>query len=426
MSTIIIGAGLAGLAAAERLAREDREVMLVDARHRVGGRVLTWSNSGVSLDLGAEWISNRGAVRELLERHEVELRDAEGSRFSRDGDGWRNLDDLPDVTTGLRERAERGIGGSDRSLGDALRDCCAGSDDEAARAMLVAYVEGFHAADAERVSMRWLGVVERNQPADASPLRAPLGASTAVYALRGACEGHCTFRLGTRVTDVKWRKGSVEVSAQAAEGAISMRAKSAIITLPLPILKAPDSAGSVRFDPPLAAKLEALDLLEMGSALKVYLEFAEPFWWDHVPESLLFLFNTGSPLPVWWLPVDREQPFMAGWVGGPAADVLSRNAGLDLTGHAVDSLAAGLGVSHALVRRHLVGTHLHDWRADPFTRGAYSYVAVGGDNAHARLAEPLDETLYFAGEATAGGGLNATMEGAIESGRRAAEQILAS
>jgi len=426
MSTIIIGAGLAGLAAAERLAREDREVMLVDARRRVGGRVLTWSNSGVSIDLGAEWINNIGPVRELLERHEVELRDAEGSRFAREGDAWQNLDDLPDVTSGLRERAERGIGATDRSLAEALRECCRGEGDEAARSLLVSYVEGFHAADAERVSMRWLGVVERTQPADASALRAPLGASTAVYALRGACEGHCTFRLGTRVTEVKWRKGSVEVSAQGAEGAISMRAKSAIITLPLPILKAPDTPGSVRFDPPLAQKRVALHLLEMGSALKVYLEFAEPFWWDNVPENLLFLFNTGSPLPVWWLPVDRDQPFLAGWVGGPAADVLARNAGLDLTGHAVDSLAAGLGVSHALVRQHLVGTHVHDWTADPFTRGAYSYVAVGGGDAHADLAEPLDGTLYFAGEATAGGGLNATMEGAIESGRRAAEQILAS
>jgi monoamine oxidase len=76
------------------------------------------------------------------------------------------------------------------------------------------------------------------------------------------------------------------------------------------------------------------------------------------------------------------------------------------------------------VRSHLVGAHAHDWSADPFTRGAYSYVAVGGVDAHDALALPLKDTLYFAGEATAGGGLNATMEGAIESGRRAAEELL--
>src|SRR5687768_18513949 len=110
MSTIIIGAGLAGLAAAERLAREDREVMLVDARRRVGGRVLTWSNSGVSIDLGAEWINKIGPVRELLERHEDELRDAEGRRFAREGDAWQHLHDLLDVTGRLRELADQGLG----------------------------------------------------------------------------------------------------------------------------------------------------------------------------------------------------------------------------------------------------------------------------------------------------------------------------
>ena len=74
---------------------------------------------------------------------------------------------------------------------------------------------------------------------------------------------------------------------------------------------------------------------------------------------------------------------------------------------------------------HLESHHFHDWQADPFTRGGYSYVAVGGVEAHAALAAPVAGTLYFAGESTCGHGLNATMEGALRSGRRAAEELLA-
>jgi monoamine oxidase len=75
------------------------------------------------------------------------------------------------------------------------------------------------------------------------------------------------------------------------------------------------------------------------------------------------------------------------------------------------------------IAAQLESRHFHDWTADPFSRGAYSYVGVGGTEAHRTLAEPVERTLFFAGEATCGEGFNATMEGAVRSGRRAAEQL---
>ena len=68
---------------------------------------------------------------------------------------------------------------------------------------------------------------------------------------------------------------------------------------------------------------------------------------------------------------------------------------------------------------------MHDWQSDPFARGAYSYVTVGGRDARERLAAPLRGTLFFAGEAAAIGGESATVAGALQSGERAAEQALA-
>src|SRR5262249_2217137 len=73
--------------------------------------------------------------------------------------------------------------------------------------------------------------------------------------------------------------------------------------------------------------------------------------------------------------------------------------------------------------RLLVATHEHDWNSDPFSRGAYSYQAVGGSSAPARLAEPVAGTLFFAGEATERDE-NGTVPGAIASGRREARRLL--
>ncbi len=67
----------------------------------------------------------------------------------------------------------------------------------------------------------------------------------------------------------------------------------------------------------------------------------------------------------------------------------------------------------------------HDWQNDPFSRGAYSYVGVGGGNARAELSKPVDGTLFFAGEATDETGDAATVTGALESGERAAREVIA-
>jgi monoamine oxidase len=84
-----------------------------------------------------------------------------------------------------------------------------------------------------------------------------------------------------------------------------------------------------------------------------------------------------------------------------------------------------LGVEANRLRASLHGAFHHDWQSDPFSRGAYSYAGVGGRHAGAKLAMPVESTLFFAGEATQSDGRNATVHGAIASGRRTANQVLA-
>jgi monoamine oxidase len=84
-----------------------------------------------------------------------------------------------------------------------------------------------------------------------------------------------------------------------------------------------------------------------------------------------------------------------------------------------------LGVARSAVAAELESWYFHDWQADPFARGAYSFVLAGGLDARAALAQPLDDTLFFAGEATNSDGHTATVHGAIASGRRAAREVIA-
>jgi hypothetical protein len=93
-------------------------------------------------------------------------------------------------------------------------------------------------------------------------------------------------------------------------------------------------------------------------------------------------------------------PLLVGWVGGPLAEKLLLGGELFVLNHALESLARILGVPQRRIEGLLEESYTHDWQADLFTRGAYIYIPVGGLDAQAMLAQPVDDTLFFAGEAT--------------------------
>lgn len=424
---IVLGAGLAGLHAAKTLGAAGKSVIVLEARNRAGGRVYTVHDDATDypIELGPEWVGD-GELRTLLNSVHAKVRTTHGAHFVRKQEALLARENF-DETNEIMERIAALIAdGTDYSLNEALDRCCPEPEFADSRASLVSYVQGFHAADPARVSARWLLEVEENEPAGASEGHALAGLDLAIHALIAQSAPLVTINFGAVARHVRWSAAGVEVDAVCDGESVRFTAMKLVSTLPLAILKAAaDDSGAVQFTPPLTTKQRALSLLDTGHVVKVLLVFDEPFW-SRIDglERASFLQQTGLPFPTWWTTHPLNAPVLTGWVAGPLIAGLGDARGEALLPLAINSVAAVLGVAPDRVRQQLRSWHTHDWSGDPFARGGYSYVLSGGTGVHRELAQPVNDILFFAGEATCGQGYNATMEGALQSGRRAAQELL--
>jgi len=447
---VILGAGVAGLAAARILAQAGRRVAVIEARRRVGGRIFTTRVADVAgrrqmpVELGAEFI--HGLPEEtwrLLHQAGLEAYELDGVHVDRSGGQLQMHDEQREGGFAVLEGMVRWLAaqpaGCDMSFIDYLRLIPATA---AARARAVAYVEGFNAADSALIGIAALAQQQQAEDQIDSDrlfhVRRGYNAVTEFLAQELQSAGG-SLMPGSIAQRIDWRRGSVTVSGAFDSGdPFSVNASRALITLPLGVLQ----AGSLEFAPQPGDILAQAGRLAMGPVRRQTLIFRSRFWSAlRVPqdtlqpgvrlERLSFLFTDGALPATWWTPAPDDAPMITGWIGGPNVAVFERtadaagyaNAGLDAS---LRTLAGALGVSEATVREQLVSWHTHDWQADPYARGAYSYAPAGAIDASARMTHPVERTLYFAGEHTDVSGHWGTVHGALRSGIRAAEQLLQS
>jgi monoamine oxidase len=443
-SVIVIGAGAAGLAAARDLSRAGCEVVVIEARNRIGGRVftLTEATASVPVELGAEFVHGKSPelwkiaqaanlkIAEVNERHWY----FDNGKISRSHDFWKHVERLMDRMKAITR---------DQSLREFLNGLPDDDDTLRAIAMVSRYVEGFHAADVYRIGVH--GLVAANEAAEAiegdTAFRFERGYDSLMQALRAEAEScGAVFQVNTVVEEISWGANTPTVLCKPAgvtdpAARIEFSAAAIIITVPLKILQQDPGDGGLRFVPELpVARQVAIQRLAMGNVLKINLSFRERFWeeaklWDDKGEHVSFhdagFFHCPeAPLPTWWTQLPLRAPLLVGWAGGPRADRIRNRSASDqfILDQAIASLARIFNVSPEEISAQLVKSYVHDWADDPFTRGAYSYVPVNGLEAQQTLSQPLDHKLFFAGEATAVGHIG-TVHGAIQSGQRAAAEI---
>jgi monoamine oxidase len=193
------------------------------------------------------------------------------------------------------------------------------------------------------------------------------------------------------------------------------------------VLKRPaGEPGAVSIDPSPPGWRDWLARLHMGAAHHVVLSFDARWWARNGEDGPCFVHGAGEPFPVWWSSLPSHVPLLTGWTGGPRAAALAGRGDEALPPLALDSLASVFGRDLAELRSRLRQAYAHDWVADPFAGGAYSYGGVGAIEARAALVRPVADTLFLAGEAVAQRGRNATVHGALLSGRAAAAAVEAS
>jgi monoamine oxidase len=437
-SVLIIGAGAAGLAAARDLAASGMAVTILEARDRIGGRAHTIRDESFNLpiELGAEFVHGKHpALFKLLDSARTPFLDVtdrhwyfEDGVVSRSHEFWNKLTALFDLMS--KEKPDQTFA----QFLDSLPD-----NPETLRAKAVAtrYVEGFHAANIRRAGVH--GLIAANEAEDQvgghHSFRVATGYETVLQRLNEeAKQQGAIVKLNAVVTEIKWSRNNVEVTCLSGERRQRFSASRVLITLPLGVLQEKSRTNSaVRFVPPLPdEKQQAINDIPMGHVMRIVLVFRERFW------EQLDLSGTGGPedlsqlgfipypeaaIPTWWTLLPLRAPVLVGWVGGPRAEKFARMSEAELVSEALRSLKKIFAVSDVSLRKALLHSYHHDWNTDPFSRGAYAYLPVDGLNKQQELARPVQNTIFFAGEATSVGHIG-TVHGALESGQRAAKEIL--
>jgi monoamine oxidase len=418
----IIGGGVAGLAAAATLTRAGSRVCCLEACDRVGGRILTVRDplTGLPVELGAEFVHGRPAeildllpeCPSLLCEHTSTALHLQKGRIVHKADVGELADQ---VLTALAKSKRR----KDETFEQYLKRSRHAKD---LKDWARLHVEGFNAAHSDRISVGSL--LRETAAADEiegdRTHRILNGYDTVpLFLLRSIPDSSSVVRLSSVAEKVNWRQGSVEVEFRSRiDGRKTvLSCKRLIVTVSIGVLQAAaGSDGGIQFDPEPQRALKAARALSLGQVFRVTFRFAEAFWEQEKPfQCAGFWISKDKEFPTWWTAHPVLSSFLTGWSSGSAAKRLRS----PIMQQALSSLSRILGRK---IPAPTAG-YFHDWSRDPFFRGAYSYVPVGATGAREVLAEPVSDTIFFAGEAANVDGQASTVHGAIASGRRAVELI---
>lgn len=405
---VIVGAGAAGLAAGRELVKKGISFVIVEAAARVGGRAWTESVSfGQPVDHGCSWIS--GSNDNPFTRYG----NAGGFTLIDHTGAGSDLFDLNGDRANADEEAafDRAWGAINRALNKAGRE---GKDVPASTVVpdmpYAATVRSWSGAMDYGVDFDQVSTADWWDSASSQPsfiVKEGLGTIVATLAQ------DMPISLNTKVTAIDY--SGPGVSLETSKG--TLRAKACLVTVSTGVL----NAGKIRFTPALPDwKQQAATDIPMGLLMKVPMLFdgarlglGENNWVTYrIPED-----KTGEACYFVAWPCGHD--YLFGNIGGRFAWDLYDQGQDVVVDYALEQLVRLVGSE---ARKPFVKGMATDWADNPLTLGAYGAVRPGAYGAREKLAQPLDDKLFFAGEAM-GGAVSALVNGAYLSGKVAAQTI---
>lgn len=413
---LIIGAGVAGLCAAEALQKAGVDFLILEASNQAGGRVRTLDGfSDFSIELGAEEVHGpENAVQHLARKLGVEtLRHFTTDDVLRlDGDLWF-LDQAEKDADVHRAFEVIDSLGNYRGENWTVEEYLTRTHfPRRAWHYLDSRLGVEHGTTLDRLAMRGFLHYERGWEARETNYTLQ---GRYIDLFRPLIENFGDrIRLNCPVETVLWGKGAVGVRFPDEN---ETRAEAVIVTASLAVLR--DEV--LQFDPPLPKeKRDALSSIGMDAGMKIIMLFRQRFW-----DERMYFLHTDGFLPQYWSTGKgkSENPrVLTAFIGGTRAQKLAE-MGVDPVRFALDELDElfGARVASRCFEKGMVA----DWRADPWVHGLYSYPTTATTEADREaLARPLANRVFFAGEASDTTGHSGTVHGAMETGRRAAAEVL--
>jgi monoamine oxidase len=417
---IIIGAGAAGFIAARELSKAGNKVLILEGRDRMGGRIHTvkQKNFSIQIEAGAEFIhGDLPLTQELLKEAGIPFYSNAGKTYRvKKGELIEALDfvDFSVLSSRLNKLQQ------DMPFAEFLDKYLNEEKFQGLKESVIRFVEGYDAADIHKVSSFALREEWKSEGASNS-YYIEGGYGRLINFLCGEIKKTgCIIYLLTIVKEIHWEQSRVKVICHNGD---RYYANKAVITVPLGVLQSKsNSKAHIYFSPELPEKQMAINSIGYGPVIKIFLEFNEAFWEERVNELGFLLSDT--PFTAWWTQLPDKTPILTGWLSGPNIDKMESIDNHFLIEKALDSLSYSFGINRSFLEKKLLAKQVINWKTDPFSLGAYAYAKVGSDESIKIMNAPVENTLFFAGEALYKTNSMGTVEAALQSGLQAARKII--
>lgn len=417
---LVIGAGASGLMAACTLTNAGKNVVVLEARGRIGGRIHSVTDTGgfKHAEFGAEFVHGDLPVTLSLLKEagiatrtvDFEMWHYEKGNFRQDSEFIEGWDVFLETLNSLKE---------DMPMAEFLTEYFGDEEYLAMRGQVANYVAGYDTADIADASAFALRN-EWNNEDESAQHRVAGGYGRLMDYLAETCTSSGgRIYINTAVDTVEWKPG--KVVAKCKDGR-EFNAEKVIVALPLGILQATQSTGAaVAFTPPVKDFQQAFHQIGFGSVVKILLQFDTPFWNENNPDlsTMGFLF-TDEKIPTYWTQAPDNSPLLTGWLGGPPALKMKDATEEEILNETLLSLSRFFKTDILILKNRVTAWKVANWTAEPYTLGSYSYEKVGSHKAKELLRQPIHDTIYFTGEYLYDGPAVGTVEAALTSGRKTA------